>query len=52
MLELRKKGYKNAIIIKNGSVAMKKVGFIWKEKDGILRQIGPDGKTKHLGKTK
>ena len=52
MLELRKKGYKNSVVIKNGSVAMRKAGFVWKEKDNILRQIGPDGKTKHLGKAK
>jgi hypothetical protein len=36
-------------IIKDGMNAMQRAGFIWMEKDNILRKIGPDGKVQHLG---
>jgi len=49
VLKLRERGYKRAFIIKNGSKALKSVGFLWKGPDNVLRKIGPDGKVKKLG---
>jgi hypothetical protein len=45
-LQLRKRGYKKAVIIKNRPNAMKEAGFIWRGPDNILRQMGSDGKVK------